>query len=76
MALSTVKCPFCSSTLRREMLRGREVLLCTKMKCLGYEAKTPTVFQVQNGKPVRDPALERLLIVEQKRQARIEEDDG
>lgn len=76
MALSTLKCPFCSSTLRRDALRGREVLLCTKSRCLGYEAKVPTVFQLQLGKPVRDPALERLLIVEQARQARIEEDDG
>ena len=76
MGLSTLPCPICSATLRRDALRGREVLLCTAPRCGGRSSVLPTVFQLEGGRPVRSAALERMMALETKRQARIEEDDG
>lgn len=74
MALSHLKCPLCRSVLRRESIVGREAFVCANLSCLGHINPTPTAFTLQNGKLARDRALERVLLVQIERQARMDRD--
>lgn len=72
MPLSHLKCPLCRSGLRRELIVGREAFVCGNLKCLGFDNAAPTAFTLQNGKLARDRALERVLLVQIDRQARMD----
>lgn len=74
MALSHLKCPLCRSVLRRESIVGREAFVCGNLTCLGHINPTPTAFTLKHGKLERDRALERALLVQIERQARMDRD--
>ena len=74
MALSHLNCPLCRSVLRRESIVGREAFVCANLTCLGFSNAAPTAFTLQDGKLVRDRALERVLLVQIERQERMDRD--